>query len=238
MSGGRATAWRRVHPARYIQRADSRCTATLPRRTHTDPRMMMLWHGDRSLLASGMRWWAPPPRLTSGGDVGGLRLFCTCRFRSVCGARGGEGSGLACSALPFPFGGRCAGRQGRRTRWPSAVHRLDPWLRPPAMASMADMHVGRGRPPGLPHPVHRSRCYRPAGPVADSYSHGHCASGRSSEVDRVLAPALPFIPARALAVLWPPLRAQNSDPLSLPDAAGRALTERRPPVRHSSLRAD
>ena len=179
-----------------------------------------------------------PPGLTSGCDVGGPCLFCICRFRSAGGARGGEGSGLACSALPFPFGGRCAGRQGRRTRWPSAVHRLDPWLRPPAMASMADMHVDRGRPPGLPHPVHRSGCYRPAGLLAHSYSHGHCASGRSSEVDRVLAPAPPFIPDRALAVLWPRLRAQNSDPLSLPDAAGRALTERRPPARHSSLRAD
>ena len=180
----------------------------------------------------------PSPGLTSGSDVGGLCLFCTCRFRWAGGARGGEGSGLACSALPFPFGGRCAGRQGRWTSWPSAVHRLDFRLRPPAMASMADVHVDRGRPPGLPHPVHGNGCYRPAGPVADSYSHGHCASGRSPEVDRVLAPAPPFIPARASAVLWPRLRAQNSDPLSLPDAAGRALTERRLPVRHSFLRAD
>ena len=33
-----------------------------------------------------------------------------CRSRSVGGARGSEGRGLACPALPFPFGGRCAGR--------------------------------------------------------------------------------------------------------------------------------
>ena len=84
----------------------------------------MLWHGDRSLWASGMREWAPPPGLASGFHFGGLRRFRTCCFRSVGGARRGEGSGLASLALPFPFGGRCAGRRAGRTRWLPAFHRL------------------------------------------------------------------------------------------------------------------
>ena len=43
-------------------------------------------------------------------NQGAPGLPCTCRSRSVGGARGGEGRGLACPALPFPFGGRCVGR--------------------------------------------------------------------------------------------------------------------------------
>ena len=115
--------------------ARSRC---LPRRTHSSLRETTLWRVsvaipvrwryDGATVALGVEVWVegapprpplsplPPPGLISGCDLGGPGLFCTCRFRSVCGARGGEGSGLACSALPFPFGGRCVGRQGRRTR--------------------------------------------------------------------------------------------------------------------------
>ena len=81
-------------------------------------------HGDRRPLAPGMREWAPPPRPTSDGTVGGLRRFCACRFRSVGGARRGKGSGPASLALLFPFGGRCAGRRAGRTRWLPAFHRL------------------------------------------------------------------------------------------------------------------
>ena len=40
---------------------------------------------------------------------------CTCRSRSVGGARGGEGRSLTCPALPFPLGGRCVGRWGPPT---------------------------------------------------------------------------------------------------------------------------
>ena len=44
--------------------------------------------------------------------------------------------------------------------------------------AMADMHVDRGRPPGLPLPAHRNGCYGPVAPLVDSYSYSHCASGR------------------------------------------------------------
>ena len=51
---------------------------------------------------------------------------------------------------------------------------------------MADMHVDRESPPGLPLPAHRNGCYGPVAPLADSYSHcdsysySHCASGRKA----------------------------------------------------------
>ena len=81
-------------------------------------------NGDRSPFGSGMRQRAPPGRLVGGRDVRGVRLFCTCRFCSVSGARRGGGSGLACLALPFLLGGRCAGERAGGTRcWP-AFHRL------------------------------------------------------------------------------------------------------------------
>ena len=41
---------------------------------------------------------------------------------------------------------------------------------------MADMHVDRGRPPGLPLPAHRNGCYGPVAPLVDSYSYSHCDS--------------------------------------------------------------
>ena len=66
---------------------------------------------------------------------------------------------------------------------------------------MADMHVDRGRSPGLPHPAHRNGCYRPVAPVADSYSYGHSAFGCSPEVDKVLVLAQLFFPVHVSAVL-------------------------------------
>ena len=58
----------------------------------------------RAVRSAVQRSPSPPPRLE------GPCLPCTCRSRSVGGARGGTGKGLGCPAPPFPFGGQCVGR--------------------------------------------------------------------------------------------------------------------------------
>ena len=101
------------------------------------------------------------------------------QFRSIHGT---VGSSVGTGRTPRPRGpgpnAPVAQQEGTGAGAPRYDNEAYAQLHAHGAGAMADMHVDRGRPPGLPLPAHRNGCYGPVAPLVDSYSYSHCASGR------------------------------------------------------------